>query len=326
MRRHGGEPALGVVIRSRPGRHLDLRDTLYSVASQPQDSAHAIVVIDSDDPRHIEAVAAAVDRVEGLVSTEVTVAGDRTLTAARAFNTGLAAIRQRFCCFLSEGEILYPRYGHFLIDGLEANSTVIAAHGGGRRVCGIDRGDGFVASARTEWAADPLARLRLVREPCIALCATVVRTGHLEQSGVAFDEHLDDLVEWAFLRNLALDGALIAVNAVVCEHRLTSGEAESWPHQPGVSRLRAYASVIASQQHHRVSIASAEMVELASRHDEMLAREQVHRARVEAVMEQVSQHADWLERRNEELERRLAAHDHRWTWLQRVVRTLRRNR
>jgi hypothetical protein len=73
---------------------------------------------------------------------------------------------------------------------------------------------------------------RLVREPCIALCATLLRVDAVRAAGARLDDGLGGLAAWAFLRRLALHGRMVGVETAVCEHRLGEGDAPEWPYIP----------------------------------------------------------------------------------------------
>lgn len=229
MRQPAGEPILTVVVRSHPGRVGLLRDTLYSITAQQRVAARALVVLDSHDSAHHAEVEGLRPRFDGLLEVDVIVGGNGGPGGAPAFNAGLDALTSRYCCFVDDGEVLYPRHAALLVGALEAQPGVAAAYGGGRRARGRLLAGVFVADAEETWHAEPSDQSQVLHQSCIALCATVLRTDALRHRGIRFDERVHDRGGWNLLRSVAMGSPMVAVDVTVCEHRMLGGETATWP-------------------------------------------------------------------------------------------------
>ena len=229
-----GEPGLGpgnitVVVWSLAGRLTLLRDALYAIAALASASPRAIVVPGTHDVEHAEAITQLVGRFDGLLDIRLVRAADGLMNAAAAFNHGLAAVSTEFCTLQRDDHIVYPRHAAVLIDALRDEPSAAVAYGGGFRCWGRLTPEVFISERKQRWHPEPFDRARLSRESYIALPAAVIRTEHVRAARVGFDERLDDLEDWSFLRRLAGHRSFVAVDQPVGEHRVMGAESEDWP-------------------------------------------------------------------------------------------------
>ena len=299
----GDATAVTAVVRSRAGRTALLRESLYSVAALAQAEARAVVVLDSADAAHRDEVEALRGHLAGLL--ELDVVDDAPPGFAGAARRGLDEVSTARCCLLDDGEVLYPRHAAALGAALEADRGAVAAYGGGRLARGAVTGAGFVARTRTAWPAERFGRARLLREPCVALCATLVRTDAARDAAEVLDTAPAGLADWVLLRRLALRGRLAVVDRAVCEHRVDTADPAEWPFiavDPADPLVRAVAGdpgeVVAGT-------VAAELGGLWDLHRETMAAASARAGAGDVALAGAREHAEWLERRVEELERRL---------------------
>lgn len=233
MGRRAGEPGLGpgniTVVVWSPARGLTLlRDALYAITALAHTIPRAIVVASTGDPHHIEATTQLISHFDGLLDVRVVPLAGERMNAAAAFNRGLAEVSTEFCTLQRDDHVLYPRHAAVLIDALRVEPSAAVAYGGGFRCWGRLTPEAFLSDRKQRWHAAPFDRTRIFRESFIALPAAVIRTEVLRAARIGFEERLDDLEDWSFLRQLASHRDFVAVDQPVGEHRMIGAEFGGW--------------------------------------------------------------------------------------------------
>ena len=246
---HAGEPGhepgnITIVVWSPAGRLTLLRDALYAIAALAHATPQAIVVADARDPDHVEAATRLTGHFDGLLAIRVVPLAIGAMNAAAAFNRGLAEVSTEFCSLQRDDHVVYPRHAAVLIDALRSKPPAAVAYGGGFRCWGQLTPEVFLSERKQRWHADPFDRARISCESFIALPAAVIRTDSVRTARIRFDERLDDLEDWSFLRRLAGHGTFVAVDQPVGEHRVLGGESEDWPFDRRDPADPAYLNVV----------------------------------------------------------------------------------
>lgn len=269
---------LDVVVTTAPGRIGLLRDALYSVAALTHPSVSAIVVVPDDDGACAEEVRGLCAHLSGLLESRVVSAGTPSAGRARARNAGLDSAAGEYVCFLDDGDVLYPQYASVLTGEMSARPQLTAVYGAAVRSSGRVTAHGFVAERKSADGLEPYDRARMLLESPVAASPPVYRLADLRAAGIAFDEDLAALEEWALLRRLSRRHELAAVSREVSEQRAGGGDALG----SGTSHPEARAAIGAATADLPISLTEDELRSL-------MAAAGTERARVAALSGELAQ-------------------------------------
>jgi glycosyltransferase involved in cell wall biosynthesis len=210
----GAAPTVSVVVRTfnRPER---LRRCLASLAAQRRTDFEVVVVNDAG----LEPAGVAEEFRGRLRVRLLTHEAHRGRTAA--LNTGLAAARGRYLCFVDDDDLLYPNHLEELVDAVERLPAGTVVHS--RALEATEDDAGAVLGKRLVYFEDFDPEKLLIRNS-LPILSVLVPADVCRAVG-QFDTRFDVLEDWEYWIRVAKVAPFSTVDLPTCEYRVRAGSA-----------------------------------------------------------------------------------------------------
>jgi glycosyltransferase involved in cell wall biosynthesis len=196
-----------IIVRTQgKNNEMELKNALYSIVAQDYENKSIILIIHSDDEEIIKETTTFIKHFEGLIEIKTIIAKEKQGVRAYPLNLGLENIDGEYLSFLDHDDIYYPNMGSFLIWKLNRYDRTFACGGSiettQRMETDFDGNDYLYTVEKKKREEVKFNKFYLLLDNFIPFNTFVMRTSLI--GNTTFDERLDYLEDWDFLKKIAL--------------------------------------------------------------------------------------------------------------------------
>lgn len=222
-----------IIIRTQgKGNNLELGNALNSIIAQDYDNKSVILTIHSDNEKTINRTINFVKHFQGSLKITPVVIKEKQGNRSYPLNIALKKQNAEYISFLDYDDIYYSKMGSTLIGLMEKNNKSFA-YGTSIKVMQDKTKDNFgniylYTRNKSKFETKNFNIVSFILDNYIPLNSFIIRTSLLKDE--KFDESLDYLEDWDWLRRIALkkEFSVIQTEIPVSEYRVRNDNTDTY--------------------------------------------------------------------------------------------------
>lgn len=222
-----------VILRTQGlENELELKNAINSLIAQDYKNISVIIPIHNDSDKIIKDTLTFLEPYRDLIDINTLVLKEKQNIRSYPLNQALNILNSEYVSFLDHDDIYYPRMGSLLISLLEKNKTSFA-YGTSVKVLQEEKKDKFgnrylYTVKKSLFETKNFNIISFLLDNYIPFNTFVIKTSLIGKE--EFDERLDYLEDWDFLRKMSLkeDFSFIQTKYPVSEYRIRQDNTDSF--------------------------------------------------------------------------------------------------
>lgn len=222
-----------IIVRTQgKDKNLELKNALNSLIAQTYENLSVLVTIHSNDKEVIQDTLSFLESFQEMIDLKPLVVREKQGNRSHPLNIALENLDSEYVSFLDDDDIYYPNMGNTLISAMEKGRNTFAL---GRSVDVIERLEKNITGeeylyivSKSKRPYQGFSKSLLMLDNFIPFNTFVVKKTLLE--GIRFNEDMEYLEDWHFLKELVLKKAFsfVQLDIPVSEYRRRNDSSDAY--------------------------------------------------------------------------------------------------